>query len=223
MRVRVFSLLPASLNLAVLADADHQQVQVPGLLVELGAVLGDELLGDRAVGDVDVLLADVHLVQQHFVEAVVAALERVLGGRIVFVDGDDLHVPEGNQPGLVAAGEFVVQGGGGGAGGQAQAEQPPFRRGLDGVDHEVGHRVGSGPGFGVDLGPDFFIVVQDALREILLDQASLVRQGEVFFAHNWLSLSSKVLPWRMSPVCRPFLSHFMRWAAVPWVKDSSTA
>ena len=166
MRVRVFSLLPA---------ADHQQVQVPGLLVEFGAVLGHVLLGDGAVGDVDILLADVHLVQQHFVEAVVAALQCVLGGRVILVNRDDLDIPEGNQSGLVAAGEFVVQGCRRGAGRQAQAEQPPFRRGLDGVDHEVRHRVGCGPGFCVDLGPDFFIVVEDALGEILLDQAAFVR------------------------------------------------
>ena len=105
----------------------------------------------------------------------VAALDRVLGGRVVLVDGDDLDVPERDEPGLVAAGEFVVQGGRGGPGREAQAEQPPFRGGLDGVDHEVGHRIGGGPGFGIDLGPNFFIVVQDALRKVLLDQAPLIR------------------------------------------------
>ncbi len=162
-------------HLSLFPHADHQQVQVPGLLVELGAVGRHELLRDGAVRDVDVLFLDVHLVQERLMEPVVAALELVLGGGVILVDGNDFHVPERDRTGLVTAGEFVVQGRGGGAGGKTQAEQASFRAGLDGVHDEVRHGVGGGSGLGIDLGPDLFIVVQDALREILLDQATLVR------------------------------------------------
>ena len=106
---------------------------------------------------------------------VIAALERVGGGRIVFVDGDDFHVLERDLAGLVAAGEFIVQGRGGGAGREAEAEQTPFRIGFDGVDDQIGDSIRSGAGLRVDLRPDFFIIVKDALGKIFFDQASFVR------------------------------------------------
>ena len=106
---------------------------------------------------------------------VIAALERVGGRRIVLVDGNDFHVLERDLSGLIAAGEFIVQGRGSGAGREAEAEQAPFRSGFDGVDDEVGDSIGSGTGLRVDLRPDFFIIVQDALGKIFFDQASFVR------------------------------------------------
>ena len=162
-------------DLAFFAHADYEKVQVAGLLVELGAVAGDELLRDGSVGDVDVLFLDIDLVQQGLVKPVIAALERVGGGRIVFVDGDDFHVLERDLAGLVAAGEFIVQGRGGGAGREAEAEQTPFRIGFDGVDDQIGDSIRSGAGLRVDLRPDFFIIVKDALGKIFFDQASFVR------------------------------------------------
>ena len=161
-------------QLAFLADADHQQVQAAGQFVEGRAIVGDFRLRNGPVGDVDVFREDVHLVDQRLVEAVVAALGFVAGRGVIFIDGDNLHVAERHLAGPEAARELFVERRRRDAGREAQAE-PPARFLVDGRDDQVGHGRCGRPGFGVNVSPDLLVVVQNAAREVLLDQASFVR------------------------------------------------
>ena len=127
--------------LALFADTDDQQVHPAGNLVIFGAVLRQLFRGNGTVRDVDVFLFDVHQVQQGLVKTVVAALGFLLGGRVVLVDGDDFHVLEGNETGLIAAGQLIVQGDGGRTRGETQAEQTVLV-GVDGFYDDVCDGVG---------------------------------------------------------------------------------
>ncbi len=161
-------------HLALFAHANHQQVQVAGQRVKLGAVFSQFLRGNGAVRDVDVFLEDVYLVQQALVQTVVAALGTTGRRRIIFIDGDYLHVLERDFTGLVAAGQFIVQGHGSGSCGESQTEQTVFVC-LDSVTDNVGNGVGSRAGFRINVGPDFLVGVENSSRQVLVDEPAFVR------------------------------------------------
>ena len=160
-------------DLPLFADADDQQIQPARELVERGAVVGHFRLRDGPVRDVDILREDVHLVQERLVEAVVAALQLVRGGRVVFVDRDHLDVPEGHLTRLVAAQQLLIEQGRRDAGRQAEPEQPALA-GLDPRDDHVRHGQRRRPGLRIDIRPDLLVVVQDAGGQVLFDQAAFV-------------------------------------------------
>ena len=207
-------------ELALLAHADDQQVEVAGDLVVFGAIGADFVLRHGSVGDVDILLRNVDFVEKGLVEAEIPALAVILPEGVILVDGDDLHVLEGDFSVRVLAGEDVIQGDGGPAGREAEAERTVRAR-LDGLGDDFGDLQGRGRIVFVDFDAHFFVGMQDSFREVFLDQAALF--GKVELHHNCLSLKENVSPCERSPVVRPFFSQRLRWAAVPWVKDSSTA
>ena len=136
-------------------------------------VLGHLRLGHRSVRDVDVFRQDVHPVQQRVVDTVVPALLGVRGGRVVFVDGDDLHVAERDLPGPVAAQQLLVERGRRGAGRQTQAEQASLTA-VDGRDDVVRHGGRGRNSLRIDMRPYFLVVVKNAGGEVLLDQTAFV-------------------------------------------------
>ena len=161
-------------DLSFLTDADDQQVQVTGNAVKLGAVFREFLRRNGAVRDVDVFLQDVHLVQQGFVETVVTALGTACRGRIILVDGDNLHILERNLALFKATGKLVIQGFGGRAGGQAQTEQAVLV-GVDGIYDVVGNSKRGRVGIRIDIGPDFLIRVENSRRQVLVDEPAFIR------------------------------------------------
>ena len=166
-------------HLAPFAHAHDQQVKSAGQSVEFGAIRRKPLLRNGTVRNMDVLRADINLVQQRLMQAPVAALQRIRRGRVVFVNGNHLHVLEGEFSGLAAAGKFFIKRHRGGSRGQSQPEKPALAA-LDGGGHEVRHGFRGRPGFRIDVRPDLLVIVQDAAREILFNQGALVGQGECF-------------------------------------------
>ena len=161
-------------HLPLFTYAYHQQVQSAGQGVEAGAVGAQLFRLHGAVRDVDVLLEDVHFVQQGLVDEVVAALGFVLGGGVVFVNGDHLHVLERHFSGLVATGQFVVQRRGSGARGKTQTEQAVLV-GIDGIYDEIRNGIGRRTGFRVHVRPYFLVRMENARRQVLFNEPTFVR------------------------------------------------
>ena len=130
----------------------------------------------------DVLFQDVHLVEQRIVEQAVPALRFLAGRRVILVDGHDLYVAERHFSGLVAPRQFVVERGRRGAGGQSEAEQPAFGC-LDGIDDDIGHGIRSGVRIFIEMGPNFLVGMQDAFRQVFLDESAVIRQGKMLAFH----------------------------------------
>ena len=81
-------------HLALLANADHKEIQFTCGFVELGAVVGNLLLGNRTVRNMDILLLHVDMVKQFGAQTMVAALHCVRGHGIILVHGEHLNVRE---------------------------------------------------------------------------------------------------------------------------------
>ena len=107
-------------------------------------------------------------------QTVVAALGATGRRRIILVNGNDFHVLERDFTGLVAAGQFIVQGYGRGTGGESQAEQTVFVS-IDGIADNIGNGVRGGAGFRIYMGPDFLVGVENARRQVLVNEPAFVR------------------------------------------------
>jgi hypothetical protein len=130
---------------------------------------------------VDILRKDVYLVEQRGMQAVVSALELVLRRRVILVDGEYLDVAERHLSGIAALRQLLVKGCGGGTRSEPETILVSFVAVTYGIYHEVGEGMRRLAGLGIDVRPDFLVVVQDAGGKILLYQAAFVREGEMLF------------------------------------------
>ena len=124
-----------------------------------------------------VLLFDIHIVKEFSVEPVVAALDGVAAVWVIFINGEHLDIGEGDLAFLELLCQVAVEGHRCGSCGQTEFERTRKSRPFvvfDGFDNNVCHLVASDVRVIGNLGGDLLVGMENALRQVLLNQSTVL-------------------------------------------------